>query len=131
MAKKKCSAVTNGGKRCTKLPMSGRSTCWVHAEGLETERKQARQRGARTTNALRGAKLTPALPPDLTNVGNLMRAVEFMIRESVAERIDPKIATVVANLGRIQASLVIDVELERRLEKLETAMEKDEAHAPA
>ncbi len=131
VASKKCISRKRNGQPCTNWALHEKNQCWVHSDDNDEERRRACRKGAQVANAVRGARLSKEIPIDLNSIAALVKTVEFVLRETIAERLDPKIATVTAALVRVQASLLLDHDLERRLEKLETAMEKDEAHAPA
>lgn len=101
----------------------------MHDDSVGHQRRRACLKGAQVTNAIKGRKLSVDLPEDLTSIRAMMRVVEFCIRESISERLDPKVATVVAALVRVQAALVLDRDLEDRIISLEEAHSRKE-HEP-
>ena len=127
VASHKCSARKRNGAACTNWALRGKKRCWVHAEDNSEERRRACRKGAQVANAVRGAKLARDIPEDLTSISALVKTVEFVLREAIAERLDPKVATVAATLVRVQAGLIVDHDLESRILALESAVETQHA----
>ena len=109
------------GRPCRSPRLKGDEYCYFHSEKMVEKRRRAQKRGAQATNLIRQHDLAAEIPSALRTIGDLMTTIEVFIREVAMDRMDPRRATALLGLVRLQAQLVVDHDLEERIAKLEEA----------
>ncbi len=115
-----CAGKAKNG-RCRARPMGGRRFSFFHDPELGDECTRARRRGAAVTNGLAITPLAFKIPSNLRSIADLMELVETILRATIGNDVDHKVANALGNLVKLQVSLLDDFRLEERLVALETA----------
>jgi hypothetical protein len=123
----RCQGQTKKGKPCRAAATSG-GLCFFHAnpnKAVELGRIGGRKKG------LVPAELVVVDPlPKLDKVSAVRDAVERLISEVYAGKLDPRVASGLAPLLNLQHRVVGSAALERRIEKLEKLLARLEASGP-
>ena len=114
-----CSAKVDG-RACKSPRLKGDDYCYFHSETMVEKRRRSQKQGARVANLGRRIGFSlDELPASMRTVGHLMVAVEVIIREVVKDRMEPRRATALIGLIRLQSELIVDHDLEERVARLE------------
>ncbi|MCB9833584.1 MAG: hypothetical protein H6807_14030 [Planctomycetes bacterium] len=108
---------------CKTPPIAGQEFCRWHDPALEEERKAASRRGGQMRSMTQDVELREELPEDLKSIRALTRLLEAAIHGLWKDRIEPKKATALGGLVKTLRDLLIDLDLEERVARLEAALE--------
>ena len=120
----RCAGKTKKGP-CGAHPVGGGRFCFFHDPELEEERRKARRRGAAVANGYSVTPLALKVPESLCTIRELMELVEVILRGCIDNDVDHKLANAMGGLIRVQAGLLVDYQLEDRIQALEAALEKE------
>lgn len=123
MVRERCQARNRYDEPCRAFALPGETLCFSHHPDKSREVKEAQRRGgANRSNARRAAKQLAAagrqLRPD-----ELADVVRACILEVYAGTMEPGQASAIAQLARTSLQVQHDLEVERRLEALESALD--------
>ena len=113
-----CQATTKRGKPCRAAAGSG-GLCFLHANPARA-RQLGRLGGSRNRKAAR-VDLRLSEQPTATDLRNVLTAI---INAVLAAEMQPRDAIAVANLVKVQSSIIRDVDIENRVAELERASMK-------
>ena len=98
----KCTAKTTGGSPCPNPAQTGRPYCYAHDPDKSKERDAARMRGGQT----RAEQLSGAAAVKLQSAQDVRDYLEQVVRDTAAGLIDPRRATAISNLCRVQLEAI-------------------------
>ena len=125
----RCAATTAAGSPCSAQPVRPSGFCYWHDPSLVADRAEARRRGGRAkSNQQRARKQLPAaaLTP-----AELQGLLSMALQGVLSGRLSPGVGNAAANLGRSLIAAREAVEVEERLNALETAALRDGWRAKA
>ena len=106
----RCEAQTAEGQRCPNPAQTGRPYCYAHDPDKAEERDAARMRGGQS----RAEQLNGAAAVKLRTAGEVRDYLERVARDTEAGLIDPKRATAISNLCRVQLEAIPRADKEER-----------------
>jgi hypothetical protein len=117
-----CEGVKAGGGRCSSRRIAGSSYCFFHDPDMEAERKAAQSAGGQKNRMA----VLPSSTPDaeLRNAEDASKVLAETINQVRRGEIDPKIANSVGYLIGLFVKVKQDVDVERRLAALESALQE-------
>jgi hypothetical protein len=125
-SKEPCQGVRPGGGRCDARRITGSSYCFFHDPEMEVERKAAQSAGGQKNKLA----VLPNSTPDakLDSAEDAIKLIGETINQVLRGEIDPKIGNTVGYLSGLLVRVQRDVETERRLASLESAIKRQNAH---
>ena len=106
----RCEAQTEAGTPCPNPPQSGSRFCYAHDPDKAEERDAARLRGGQA----RAEQLTGAASVKLRTARDLRDYLERVARDTESGLIDPRRATAISNLCRVQLDAIPRADKETR-----------------
>lgn len=120
--RQRCRGKTKEGRPCGAPAIAGRDYCYFHAHP-----EQARIQGQKGGRGNRYAATDLTVPENGTSQA-LAAVLDRALEELLAGRLQPRIATALAQLVNTRRRLTERVELERRIAQLERQMESEQSH---
>ncbi len=105
-----CTAQTAEGQPCPNPAQTGRHYCYAHDPDKAEERDAARMRGGQA----RAEQLTVAAAVKLRTARDVRDYLERVARDTESGLIDPKRATAISNLCRVQLEAIPKAASEER-----------------
>lgn len=94
----KCSAITNGGSRCSRPALVGKPHCLMHdPDSAELRREASRKGGRARSNQARAAKVIPTA----MSVADLAGYLSQLFTSTVIGETEPKVASAAAGIARV------------------------------
>jgi hypothetical protein len=121
MARPKCKATKADGTPCRSFAVSDAGWCVSHDPDRQESNREASRRGGENRSAYRrAARQWAAAGQEIeeADLPALIRATIIDVREG---RIEPSVATAIAQLAKTAVQLTNDLELTKRIEALEEA----------
>src|SRR5829696_8233346 len=113
----RCAARTNAGKPCSAQARPGRSYCLWHDPEAEAERRQNAAKGGQSRSNL--SRLKRSLPDEPLTFGDVQGVLGAVLRDLLAGKLDPPVASAAANVARAFAAIAQAGEIEARVRELE------------
>lgn len=118
---KKCTHLKLDHTPCKGNTLPNSTFCWVHDPRYAEARKAGQRRGGKNkSNVARAARQWAAIGREIPD-DDLPAMLKAAIIDVKAGRIEPSVASAIANLAKTAVSLRGDLELETRIAALEEA----------
>jgi hypothetical protein len=111
--RRRCSAITSGGKPCPIAPPAGRSYCLNHDPERTEEAAAARKRGG--IGKARDVRIRKLAQKSLQTMGDVRDVILLAILEARDGTISPKVAQAMSSLAKTADALTITESLERQI----------------
>lgn len=121
MKQVQCSGTTKAGERCKAWAVAGSRFCISHDPARVVELAEFRRQGGKgKSNKARARK---ALPAELLSMNEVQAYLGVALKGVLAGKIEPGVATAMANVARAMSTIQTATEIEERIAALEQALE--------